>query len=131
MNCSRVNCPFLRPPSIKPSVRVRPALSEQRTSKSLPGNFDSRKTYAQVGCSRRTFSERIPMVFRLYPQDCGVSDVICRLRKSQLPQPSSRSLFSPSTSTYWPRLGLLISSKVKVITSKFHFTACSSKKLFY
>ena len=28
-------------------------------------------------------------------------------------------------------LGLLINSKVKVITSKFHFTACSSKKLFY
>ena len=28
-------------------------------------------------------------------------------------------------------VGFLISSKVKVITSKFHFTACSSKKLFY
>ena len=28
-------------------------------------------------------------------------------------------------------VGLLISSKVKVITSKFHFTDCSSKKLFY
>ena len=30
--------------------------------------------------------------------------------------------------TAMPWIGLLISSKVKVITSKFHFTDCSSKK---
>ena len=29
------------------------------------------------------------------------------------------------------QVGLLISSKVKVINSKIHFTACSSKKPFY